>query len=832
MAQSFTQRIASQIREHAHEVVFVASSDAGVPYILQTFREQEALCVWLKLEADDADDAVIQGNKLSEAVKKAFGSQLFGQAMSYRYGLSILKDNLALFEPITFMISGAEHGQAFATDLLSLQTSASKVILAFETMPNSFLLPEKALVLQDKDLRLSLDEALQIVQARLSETEVSNLLRLQDSKLEPFLVELNKCLNLPAPMRPGPQGAEAIPGLAISLPPAIHLQMLLRKEQFIEAFEIAVQHLPEKALELLERAGNSYMNKGLYKRFDELIYSLPRDLQETEAVFNWQVRVAKRLGTSVKLRDKIKAYLEQHEAPDLRAQYASHLASFEESFVQAQKAYETQKSFLTLLHYCVSLQQKDPAKAVEVSHELIEFSKLSKNDWYYAQGLSSAGSSSFQLGRYTEASYFYEEALKAFDRDGSGDWQFRMHSLNNWAFVRMMIGETVGLGQLLSKEERALRDAYPALAFIFRSTLGDYYLSQKDPHRALKYYQENYDYLATVDTVHAKDFPPHVVRDLVQCLLHLDDLDKASQIARKHYFISKESDYIRIFNTLAYGMVKLFSQPEEALGLLTEVVSRFEQPLLASYLASAAIYLAKAHLLLGDRQAAKESLARAEIGLREISETGFRLLSGPEEKFREVFDLWQGREAPRLSLKLLGEPRVLIGNEVVHIFPKWLDILLLLALHPEGLTTEQLELEFSAEGAELGTIKAIISKLRKRVAISHSPYRITETFQADFVDLQKALQEGRLRAALELYRGALLERSQAPGVIEARENLQELLRQAVLESKDVEALLSLSEQFKDDLELWEAALNALPESDPRRSLALAKQRRVMELWDS
>ncbi len=66
-------------------------------------------------------------------------------------------------------------------------------------------------------------------------------------------------------------------------------------------------------------------------------------------------------------------------------------------------------------------------------------------------------------------------------------------------------------------------------------------------------------------------------------------------------------------------------------------------------------------------------------------------------------------------------------------------------------------------------------------------------------------------------------RSGAPLVVEQRSILEESLRHAVLASGDAEALLLLAE-------LWEAALEALPENDPRRALVLARVKRLREDW--
>lgn len=68
------------------------------------------------------------------------------------------------------------------------------------------------------------------------------------------------------------------------------------------------------------------------------------------------------------------------------------------------------------------------------------------------------------------------------------------------------------------------------------------------------------------------------------------------------------------------------------------------------------------------------------------------------------------------------------------------------------------------------------------------------------------------------------------GVREMRQFLKELLMQAVREPRETDALLNLSERFKEDLELWEASVEALPEHDPRQVVAVAEQKRILEAW--
>jgi hypothetical protein len=83
-------------------------------------------------------------------------------------------------------------------------------------------------------------------------------------------------------------------------------------------------------------------------------------------------------------------------------------------------------------------------------------------------------------------------------------------------------------------------------------------------------------------------------------------------------------------------------------------------------------------------------------------------------------------------------------------------------------------------------------------------------------------------AALERYPGAVLPPSRAPGVAAARERLAALLRHAVLRSRRPELLLRYSTlpETRDDAAVWQACLELLPPSSPRRAEAAANLLRL------
>ncbi len=152
------------------------------------------------------------------------------------------------------------------------------------------------------------------------------------------------------------------------------------------------------------------------------------------------------------------------------------------------------------------------------------------------------------------------------------------------------------------------------------------------------------------------------------------------------------------------------------------------------------------------------------------------------------------------------------------------EILLLLLLHPAGLTTDQLAVELSDTEGFPVTVRAEISRIRRilgDLAPHSKPYRLPVAFDSDVADVQAALRAGHIDQALASYSGPILPRSDAPGVIRARCRLNEELRAAVLSSDNPAHLLSWGHTScgADDFEVWTAAAQRLPAGSQEQTLA-------------
>lgn len=150
------------------------------------------------------------------------------------------------------------------------------------------------------------------------------------------------------------------------------------------------------------------------------------------------------------------------------------------------------------------------------------------------------------------------------------------------------------------------------------------------------------------------------------------------------------------------------------------------------------------------------------------------------------------------------------------------ELLVLLSIHPDGISAGELAWKmYEHEAAEV-TVRAEVSRLRKAwpMLIAPSrPYRLLARLQTDAADVAECLQRGAHRRAQDLYLGPLLPRSEAPGIVEHRNHLHGWLRQALLRHASADVLMryARSAAGRDDVELWQACLQRLPYGSHRRA---------------
>jgi len=174
-----------------------------------------------------------------------------------------------------------------------------------------------------------------------------------------------------------------------------------------------------------------------------------------------------------------------------------------------------------------------------------------------------------------------------------------------------------------------------------------------------------------------------------------------------------------------------------------------------------------------------------------------------------------------LVIRAHGPGEVTVDGVTVHVSPRQIELLTILALHPEGVSLD--ELTCFAHGdhpVRPATVKAELSHLRHRLGgrIGSRPYRLVGPVAADVVELVDALADGDVAVAVERYQGPLLPTSDAPELTEWRTRIDVAVRDAVMRRGDPDLLFDLSGRCPYDSGLHEAALAALSPTDLRASV--------------
>jgi GAF domain len=188
----------------------------------------------------------------------------------------------------------------------------------------------------------------------------------------------------------------------------------------------------------------------------------------------------------------------------------------------------------------------------------------------------------------------------------------------------------------------------------------------------------------------------------------------------------------------------------------------------------------------------------------------------------ELATLRPTRPGSGTRLRALGRDEAIleIGGARHRLGRRHSEILVLLAAHPDGLTNDRLAWELYGERLiNPVTLRAELSRLRQLLGrlFQSRPYRLTERMAADFHSVADLVRGGSIGAALRTYQGPLLPGSDSPGILRLRGQLDDLVRDAVLQTGDNTILerWATSPSGEDDLEAWESLLAGTPAGSRR-----------------
>ncbi|TYL51408.1 transcriptional regulator [Nocardioides sp. BGMRC 2183] len=187
----------------------------------------------------------------------------------------------------------------------------------------------------------------------------------------------------------------------------------------------------------------------------------------------------------------------------------------------------------------------------------------------------------------------------------------------------------------------------------------------------------------------------------------------------------------------------------------------------------------------------------------------------------------EGHE-PGLVLSLLGTAEAWVDGQRLLLNRRQSEILALLALHPDGLSLEQLHaMLYGDHAVTFSTLKAEVSHLRQALSgqLASRPYRLLMPIATDVDHVLGLLRRGEVGAAVHAYGGDLLPGTESPALVEMGEYVAVAVREALLADPQPDAVLQYSELAPYDTAVLEACLARLtPEGLPHPAVPLLKAR--------
>ncbi|MBC9819750.1 helix-turn-helix domain-containing protein [Terrabacter sp. MAHUQ-38] len=158
-------------------------------------------------------------------------------------------------------------------------------------------------------------------------------------------------------------------------------------------------------------------------------------------------------------------------------------------------------------------------------------------------------------------------------------------------------------------------------------------------------------------------------------------------------------------------------------------------------------------------------------------------------------------------------------RQTVRLSPRHSEILLLLASAPRGLSGDELAVLLYEEDSSASTLRVEMGRLRSLLGddlLASRPYRLVAGLAGDWLGVEAHLAAGDVASAMRAYRGPLLPRSVAPGVVRLRESIEGDVRTAILRSgrADLMSAWTRSASGADDYEMWRAQARVLGPGSP------------------
>lgn len=170
-----------------------------------------------------------------------------------------------------------------------------------------------------------------------------------------------------------------------------------------------------------------------------------------------------------------------------------------------------------------------------------------------------------------------------------------------------------------------------------------------------------------------------------------------------------------------------------------------------------------------------------------------------------------------LYIRTFNAPQVLLNGKAAELTPRQIEIVCILALCPQGINLENLHQALYGERpVSMGTLKAEMSQLKDIFGsvLTSRPYKFQIDVEADFMQIEKALDAGYIETALKLCQGVFLVKTESPFLCAWRDCFESRLSEAIFNSNDRDTLLKHLSHFPDAVDALERLIELIPQHHP------------------
>ena len=174
-------------------------------------------------------------------------------------------------------------------------------------------------------------------------------------------------------------------------------------------------------------------------------------------------------------------------------------------------------------------------------------------------------------------------------------------------------------------------------------------------------------------------------------------------------------------------------------------------------------------------------------------------------------------QTANIFIHTFATPQVLFNGHYILLTPRQIEIVTILALHPRGMNLEMLHQALYGERQiSVGTLKAEMSQLKKIFgdALGSRPYRLMAKIEADFLQVEQALDKGYFVSALQLYTGVFLAKTESPFLCAWRDSLESRLSNFLYQAKETDVLLKHLARFPEAVEAVDRLMELFPVEHP------------------